>query len=757
MTALTPIITAQVITLAPLMTSGKGFVEKITDDGRAVIAAGSGKMIARLTSGTLTQGDTVLFQVRGRELYIEKIDTSAPPAPCAPSLTSAFASADAFEALPRTAPASATPTSFPMEYRAGTEPVEGYYYFSSIAGALKWAFSAGAKVDEDTIRRFDILFDNKPVVVYVGPDESPGRRLTFMSIESANTEMLHFVRTGLSNSFWDSISPGALMLLLTQRGSLSRQRLLDIDNALPDTGDSAPFPIQSAGMAPSPGALSAASFSKDALEAISVQWLNIACEPATPLSAVSAPPAASGSAEFPEWFENAVSPGSSGSAFFSGIDLRDFTMNSGAAALGEPMERIVPRLFTGLGLDFEHSLAQSTSDTAPAAPPPSLKLLLLKALGESGGAIGMETAASVENARKEMIRAINRLLTEAEGQIGKLNAELPVALQTLRREISQRLDGFGAQTQSLVMKALSEPVNAHAANLLKSTEGAMPPAVDSSNEPLHAQSGTTDAAVKTEMLVRASLQRMLQSVETVVDGIVFRFQSVFTRAAGSAEGEAPDRTFSRARRDDLDSLIKELTSSIEHATRDIPRRIDRILFEATRLSESPAANGPAAHDVHTSDGQRQHIESMLQRFESLQILAKPVSTTQGEQQVMLLPMKIDGRWNDVVVKFVKDRHAGKKNTRQNVMVELHVSPAMLGPIDVKMDYTMNRDLTVRMYFDKDRTRDWFEQNREALRGAIQKLGFKTLRMTMQKNIQRSRDSAASPAPPNGKSAIDIVA
>jgi hypothetical protein len=201
-------------------------------------------------------------------------------------------------------------------------------------------------------------------------------------------------------------------------------------------------------------------------------------------------------------------------------------------------------------------------------------------------------------------------------------------------------------------------------------------------------------------------------------------------------------------------MIGELSDSIDRATREIPRHIESLLSPTSHLTDLSQSNA-SPRDMHATEGMR-GLEAMAQRIESLQILAKPVSTAQGVEQIVLLPMKIDGQWNDVMMKFVKDkRQGGKKNGRRATSVELHVAPATLGAMNVTMDYSVNRDLMVHMYFDKDKARNWFEGNRAELTEAMGKLGFRTVHLTMQKKTHQVK-ATASVAALSSENNIDIV-
>ncbi len=116
----------------------------------------------------------------------------------------------------------------------------------------------------------------------------------------------------------------------------------------------------------------------------------------------------------------------------------------------------------------------------------------------------------------------------------------------------------------------------------------------------------------------------------------------------------------------------------------------------------------------------------------MQVLAKQVSFSDGQQQVISLPMKIDGQWTDVVVKFLKRKgHSEKEPSKKNVSVVIHVAPTLLGEITVFMDYNDKKKFAMRMEFEKPSSRHWFEKNRTEFSKAIEKFGFYSFTIDMK--------------------------
>jgi hypothetical protein len=213
----------------------------------------------------------------------------------------------------------------------------------------------------------------------------------------------------------------------------------------------------------------------------------------------------------------------------------------------------------------------------------------------------------------------------------------------------------------------------------------------------------------------------------------------------------------------LDSMARNVSDRASTVSHDVAKRLDDLSAQtaklADRLSQDTAA--PARHGP--LDSLKQQVENALTRVESLQVLARSVNVADGSAQVISLPMKIEGQWTDVVVKFVKKQgREGKNRSDRPVSVAIHVSPALLGDIDVFMDYGGKKRFSMRMEFEKQSTRAWFEKNRQDFSAAIAAIGFAALKIDMKETGPRRQaalpKNAGTAAPAgNGTGTIDITA
>lgn len=141
-------------------------------------------------------------------------------------------------------------------------------------------------------------------------------------------------------------------------------------------------------------------------------------------------------------------------------------------------------------------------------------------------------------------------------------------------------------------------------------------------------------------------------------------------------------------------------------------------------SFEPASEEPD-RAIHTQSSLRQTIESALGKLESLQLLARQVPVSDGQQQIIAIPMKIENEWTEVNIRFLKQKNSSKKKhgSSTTFSVYLNLSPRVLGDISIKMEYIQKKSLKVYMDFENNSTLNYFNQFRDGLQSAIKELGL----------------------------------
>jgi hypothetical protein len=146
---------------------------------------------------------------------------------------------------------------------------------------------------------------------------------------------------------------------------------------------------------------------------------------------------------------------------------------------------------------------------------------------------------------------------------------------------------------------------------------------------------------------------------------------------------------------------------------------------------------------------RKNIETLLQRIEMLQQLAKPITASGTEQQALILPVAIGNEWTELRIKFIKDRKS--KNARKassHISVMLTIDLSNTGSVSASMEYVKKKSLSVSFTFENQRTKKWFENNSASLLSALQELGLPVTQITFH-------DSSTAPDMPKNKESYPI--
>ncbi|HAJ78584.1 MAG TPA: hypothetical protein DCO75_02335 [Fibrobacteres bacterium] len=818
MTTITPFLTAQVVSLSSSrIFAGKGCVEKAGNDGQVVISSAAGKMTVKLTSGILAQGDNVAFKVSGNQIFMERIEaasdqslpedvfelfrhnnradiqsmvkelakkTSDNPVSsntqdeltgaltllekkmpdfdpqvrasaqelikyASPMLTDPASSqsldfskcTDLIKKLSESMESASAPavTSFQADSKAQS-PAAGFYYFDSLDKALSWAQTTGAQIEGKDIVQLNAIFSNSPVTVQLDCDGSV-LQYSFMSIEKAAAEIQSFIQNNIKSSLGNELTPDLLMLLMIQRGYLPVNRLLEVDTLFPDTGLESILlqePGQSACF--QPDAIYGASLNKNAI--VLEQWLNIVCDPETPLNILPGHIPLFSSTAIPEMFETTTkmqSPGATSA--FTGLDIKDFTITDSLFNTNETKGLVIPSILNKMGMDFENSLSAISSDDAAENISPNLKSSLLTALNEFRNGIitkNVEAMETLQKAISPVTDIMQQLLAQKNVSISQQTQN---GLNMLQQEVNNKINDWVRAADSMV----TEAITGTAGQTQSASVNTLPSDGSASATTLQSPGNMTG---KIDALTRSIVKQMFLQLETASNDISLHIQKLSEYSIDKISNETLN---------DVLNAIKGLSAQLERTAGGIPWRFDRVIMEATRLLDASQGNISDKSANVSTDAMNNRLEAMLSRVESLQILAKPVTTSQGEQHVLMLPMKIDGKWDDVIVKFVKNGHkGGKKASKRNISVTINVAPTFLGEINTTMEYSPQRNLKLCMNFASEKTRSWFENKKKDFTEAIGKPGFKSLQIVLKKLPRHEKTLTVSSAKKTNDGCIDIV-
>jgi hypothetical protein len=684
---------------------GKFFVETKLDNNMYVIADSQGKMIVRLLSGSLAPGEAIALKEVGKDLVIEKMpgQGTAPVKPLPSDALEISAGPGGGKALPARAvdqPVIAEITGpKPLPFILPGPVAEGFYSLRSLEEVLVQRGLKGLDV-ADLGRA---LFSGKPAgaaavlrIVNDGPDG--GSLAIVVPFEKAVFELSHFVDGNLQSELWKAFSPDALGQVLKDRGSIPFDRLVDIDRVLREVEKNTAGQILA-----KPGESDPLPLAKNALTPILVQWLNVALDEKTPLNAAALVSKFNGASPIPALVEAIRNLGDRENiAFPKTFGENDFTLNGSALLATQEKQSVLPKVLYGLGINFERTLTtHDQSNDNGQAPLPSLKELLLRIAGSASDDPLAEAADNFNVKFSQALVATDR----APGK--NSNIPLPMSDQVGIPKKDASID-FEKKWIATVRERMGD-----------------------------------------------DFQKTLWQIKEAADHIEEEFPDISSALKKIVDDELSDRQNAEGpSAADPDKTLKRIIDAVETAFKALGASAQK----PTEAPEHPAQSSDRAPAGDQSIALvKQQAGTVLEHIESLQVLAKQAPAAGGEQQLLVVPMKLDGRWTDVVIKMVKHRgaKAGRKKSA-GLSVSINVSPTFLGDVSVGMDYVSKQDFRVSMRFEKDRARAWFKNNNEALVESFKRIGFSSPRINLQtEKNDRIRSTGLTAAGDTG--AIDVLA
>jgi RNAse (barnase) inhibitor barstar len=204
----------------------------------------------------------------------------------------------------------------------------------------------------------------------------------------------------------------------------------------------------------------------------------------------------------------------------------------------------------------------------------------------------------------------------------------------------------------------------------------------------------------------------------------------------------------------FDNILKDIMTDVERSTRDQMKYAQQISSQITSLIsqikqeivhllrnieqniESYISQGEKNIQSALPENIRQQVETMLSRFESLQLLSKPVPTADGQQQILSFPVKFGEEWTDVKIILNKKKNRKKnKNNQKNFSVRMHVAPSNCGAVSINMDYNLKYKLNVNIEFEKNESRVWFNKHREQMISALKENGIPSVTLSLASGLQ----------------------
>jgi len=171
---------------------------------------------------------------------------------------------------------------------------------------------------------------------------------------------------------------------------------------------------------------------------------------------------------------------------------------------------------------------------------------------------------------------------------------------------------------------------------------------------------------------------------------------------------------------DLELQARQSGAEVNERLKDILKELTRLQADAMRARESGAE---AALRSSPADFIRNAITGAARGLENLQLLANQTRGMDIQQQVLALPVKIGEEWNEVHIKFVKDKRGGDKKKDGHVSVYINVAPSKLGSVTAHLDFHPPASLKLSLQFEKPEATKWFREQAGELREVLSQAGL----------------------------------
>lgn len=147
--------------------------------------------------------------------------------------------------------------------------------------------------------------------------------------------------------------------------------------------------------------------------------------------------------------------------------------------------------------------------------------------------------------------------------------------------------------------------------------------------------------------------------------------------------------------------------------------------------------------------------NLIDKIESLQLLAQKVPDHNGASQIIALPVKIDDEWTDVTIQLFNRQEKKKSRHSRKFSVFIDIAPRVLGRIHINLDYFQNKKLQLCAEFEKEETYNWFFKRKEELKNALSGYGVLLLSIIFKRISTVNSESKKSYHISSTNRSIDI--
>ncbi|MDG5815241.1 hypothetical protein QA601_09140 [Chitinispirillales bacterium ANBcel5] len=266
-----------------------------------------------------------------------------------------------------------------------------------------------------------------------------------------------------------------------------------------------------------------------------------------------------------------------------------------------------------------------------------------------------------------------------------------------------------------------------------------------------ASSKTHDAAAKQSInRIRKSLVSLFSEINTTnINKQFLQASNEATHGFVTSSNEVGNRleTVEQSAKHLL-QLLEQSSRSATGETKELLRRLSFLLSES---GEGDSSNQEAQNSKSRDLTQalkfntflKETAHTLLSRLDSLQLLSHHISDGDNQNQILLLPMKIENEWTEVQMKFIKRKKKGGNDKESaNISVQLNVSPSSLGGISALLNYPDRNTLSVQFSFERPETRKWFNSKEKEINTTLKELGFNFAKLSFKIN-STGKDSQIS--------------
>lgn len=582
---------------------------------------------------------------------------------------------------------------------------DGLYRFSTAAEALTFLKPEAASAEAFANGLASRIEENGSVEVRTETREGQVTVATIVTKSETAMELAGLPGRFTSRAF-QSIPASVFEQLLDDRGNINIDLLRTLD------GFAAELRLP---------ASSTRAGSREAQDAALLQWLTTANDSGAPAGSLSALlPVFSASSIIDSLEEFAQSASQLQGTAPALPAAEDFSMTRDAVAGEGDRSQLLESVMRRMGFTLENTLA-----TTGQPGETSFKQQLLETLNRV-------QAGTPESAQSSLGKIIQGFLDTVREQLAP---QLPDAESSVvRQAIDETLQKGAVAITGLVERLTSE------------AKAVIAPGQSG----IDYQKSITEFADAAGKRIDAQLREIVRDVRLALEPQVKQPSSP---AAGASDLPRLDSAPSADVEKELPVLLQKIDAMkpvVARAVESLVRELQRVVQHDRNnpVAERPESANPAAKDDQSLVRQtiRQDLETLLNRFESLQLLARQVQTNPSEQQqILAVPIKVGAEWTEMHVRFVnkqKKKNAGAADGHYTVF--LNVAPALLGAIGATMDYTKNKNLNIAMRFEYQATRQWFAANKNELAAKISALGLPSPTITFF--MERVNRPAATAGP-----------